>query len=339
MGYPSMNKRSVRLLPLLLAAAALPALAASPVVPYAVTARHPLGGPGGWDYLSLDTAAHRLYIARDDRVMVMDTASGRLAGEVAGMQHAHGVALSPSTHEAFVSSGRGDEVTVFDTQTLKVTRHIAVSGNNPDAILFDGASGHLLTMNGRSNNLSVIDAQAGKELSTVALPGRPEFAVADGNGLLYLNLEDKNSLARVDLKAGKVTAVWPMAPCDGPTGLAFDAANGRLFAVCDNGWMIVTDAHDGHQVAKVAIGKGPDAVIYDAARHLVLGSVGADGVLSVVAQDDADHYHPLANVPTQKSARTMALDPATHEIYLAGATGGGKGKPVEGFEVLVATPH
>ena len=334
-----MKKPSIRLLPLLLAATVLPTLAASSEAPYAVAARHALGGPGGWDYLSLDAAAHRLYIARDDRVMVMDTASGKLAGEVAGMQHAHGVALSPSTHEAFVSSGRGDEVTVFDTQTLKVTRHIAVSGKNPDAILFDGASGHLLTMNGRSNNLSVIDAQAGKELSTVALPGRPEFAVADGNGLLYLNLEDKNALARVDLKAGKVTAVWAMAPCDGPTGLALDAAHGRLFSVCDNGWLIVTDAHDGHQVAKVEMGKGPDAVIYDAARHTVLGSAGEDGVLSVVAQDDADHYRLLGNLPTQKSARTMVLDPSTHEVYLAAAAASGKGKPVEGFQVLVAAPH
>ncbi|GAA0703688.1 YncE family protein [Dyella marensis] len=334
-----MKKPSIRLLPLLLAATVLPALAAPSEAPYAVAARHALGGPGGWDYLSLDAAAHRLYIARDDRVMVMDTASGKLAGEVAGMQHAHGVALSPSTHEAFVSSGRGDEVTVFDTQTLKVTRHIAVSGKNPDAILFDGASGHLLTMNGRSNNLSVIDAQAGKELSTVALPGRPEFAVADGNGLLYLNLEDKNALARVDLKAGKVTAVWAMAPCDGPTGLALDAAHGRLFSVCDNGWLIVTDAHDGHQVAKVEMGKGPDAVIYDAARHTVLGSAGEDGVLSVVAQDDADHYRLLGNLPTQKSARTMVLDPSTHEVYLAAAAASGKGKPVEGFQVLVAAPH
>ena len=334
-----MKKPSIRLLPLLLAATVLPTLAASSEAPYAVAARHALGGPGGWDYLSLDAAAHRLYIARDDRVMVMDTGSGRLAGEVAGMQHAHGVALSSSTHEAFVSSGRGDEVTVFDTQTLKVTRHIAVSGKNPDAILFDGASGHLLTMNGRSNNLSVIDAQAGKELSTVALPGRPEFAVADGNGLLYLNLEDKNALARVDLKAGKVTAVWAMAPCDGPTGLALDAAHGRLFSVCDNGWLIVTDAHDGHQVAKVEMGKGPDAVIYDAARHTVLGSAGEDGVLSVVAQDDADHYRLLGNLPTQKSARTMVLDPSTHEVYLAAAAASGKGKPVEGFQVLVAAPH
>ncbi len=322
---------------LLPAMVAVPAIAADP--PYAVTRHVDLGGPGGWDYLSLDGAAHRLYIARDDRVMVVDAANDKLVGEVPGMKHAHGVALSPATHQAFVSNGRGDDVSVVDTQTLKVTGRIAVSGKNPDAILIDSASGHLLTMNGRTNNISVIDAHAGKEMSTIAVPGRPEFAVADGKGTLYLNLEDKNQLARVDLKAGKVTAVWPLAPCEGPTGLALDAAHGRLFSACDNGWVIVTDAGDGHQVAKIEVGKGPDAVIYDAERHVVLSSGGDEGQLSVVGQDDADHYHLLANVPTQKSARTMALDPGTHEVYLVAATSAGKGKPVEGFTLLVASPH
>lgn len=335
-----MKKPSIRLLPgVVLLFASLSALAAPAGTPYEIARRYALGGAGGWDYLSLDSTAHRVYIARDDRVMVMDTASCKLVGEVPGMQHAHGVALLPSAHQAFVSNGRGDNVSVVDTQTLQVTGHIAVSGKNPDAILFDGASGHLLTMNGHSNTISVIDAQAGKELSTIAVPGRPEFAVADGKGMLYLNLEDKNALARVDLKAGKVTAVWTLAPCEGPTGLAMDVAHQRLFSTCDNGWVIVTDAGNGHQVAKVEVGKGPDAVIYDAASHRVLSSGGDDGLLSVIAQDDADHYRLLANVPTQKSARTMALDPASHEVYLAAAVAHEKGKPVEGFTILVAAPH
>jgi YVTN family beta-propeller protein len=336
-----MKKLSIRLLPgmLCLFAASLPALATPSDAPYAIARRHALGGAGGWDYLSLAAAAHRVYIARDDRVMVVDAASGKLVGEVPGMQHAHGVALQPDAHKAFVSNGRGDDVSIVDTQTLKVTGHIAVSGKNPDAILFDSASGHLLTMNGRTNDISVIDAQAGKELSTIAVPGRPEFAVADGKGMLYLNLEDKHALAQVDLKAGKVTAVWTLAPCEGPTGLAMDIAQHRLFSACDNGWVIVTDAGDGHQVAKIEVGKGPDAVIYDAARHRVLSSGGDEGLLSVVAQDDADHYRLLANVPTQKSARTMALDPASHEVYLVAAAVHEKGKPVEGFTLLVAAPH
>jgi len=248
------------------------------------------------------------------------------------------VALLPAKHQAFVSNGHGDNVTVVDTDALKVTGHIAISGKDPDAIVFDDASGHLLTMNGHSSNISVIDAQAGKELATIAVPGRPEFAVSDGAGQLFLNLEDKSQLVRVDLANKKVLNVWPLAPCDGPTGLALDKANHRLFSVCANGWMIVTDANDGHQVAKIAISKDPDAVVFDAQRRVIL-SPGEEGKLSVVAQDDADHYHLVGNVPTQPSARTLALDPQTHTVYLAAATAAAKGKPVEGFGVLVVSPR
>ncbi|MFC4762227.1 YncE family protein [Dyella koreensis] len=306
--------------------------------PYAVTKHYALGGAGGWDYLSLDAANHRLFIARDDRVMVVDTASGKLLTEIPGMQHAHGVALLPSGHQAFVSNGHGDNVTVIDTDALKVTGHIAISGKDPDAIVFDGASGHLLTMNGHSSNISIIDAQAGKELATIAVPGRPEFAVADGKGQLFLNLEDKNQLVRVDLATKKVLNVWSLEPCDGPTGLALDAEHQRLFSVCANGWMVVTDARDGHQVAKLPISKDPDAVVFDAQRHVVLSS-GGEGALSVVAQDGVDQYRLLGNLPTQKSARTLALDPQSHTVYLAAASASSKGKPVEGFGVLVVAPR
>nr|WP_199046286.1 YncE family protein [Dyella sp. ASV24] len=336
-----MKKSSLRWMPhalWLAATLAAPAMAAAPDMPYAVTQRYTLGGPGGWDYLSLDTASHRLFIARDDRVMVVDATSGKLQGEVPGMQHAHGVALLPAKHQAFVSNGHGDNVTVVDTDALKVTGHIAISGKDPDAIVFDDASGHLLTMNGHSSNISVIDAEAGKELATIAVPGRPEFAVSDGMGQLFLNLEDKSQLVRVDLANRKVLNVWPLAPCDGPTGLALDKANHRLFSVCANGWMIVTDANDGHQVAKVAISKDPDAVVFDAQRKVVL-SPGEEGQLSVVAQDDADHYHLVGNLPTQPSARTLALDPQTHAVYLPSATAAAKGKAVEGFGVLLVSPR
>jgi DNA-binding beta-propeller fold protein YncE len=336
-----MNKTSLRWMPRALWLAvvlAAPSMAAAPGMPYAVTRHYTLGGTGGWDYLSLDAASHRLFIARDDRVMVVDTTSGKLQGEVPGMQHAHGVALLTAKHQAFVSNGHGDNVTVMDTESLKVTGHIAISGKDPDAIVFDEASGHLLTMNGHSGNLSIIDPQAGKELGTIAVPGRPEFAVTDGSGQLFLNLEDKSQLVRVDLAKRKVLNVWPLEPCDGPTGLALDKANHRLFSVCANGWLVVTDAVDGHQVAKVAISKDPDAVVFDAQRKVVL-SPGEEGQLSVVAQDDADHYHLVGNVPTQPSARTLALDPQTHVVYLAAAKAAGKGKPVEGFGVLVMSPQ
>ncbi|WP_266169495.1 YncE family protein [Dyella subtropica] len=332
--------KSLTMALLLTGALAAPALSAADAgVPYAVAQHYALGGAGGWDYLSLDASSHRLFIARDDRVMVVDAGTGKLLGEIPGMQHAHGIALQPATHQAFVSNGHGDNVSVVDTETLKVTGHIALTGKDPDAIVFDDASGHLLTMNGHSSNISVIDAKAGKELATITVPGRPEFAVSDGKGQLFLNLEDKHQLARVDLTTRKVLNVWPLAPCEGPTGLALDTANHRLFSVCDNGWMIVTDASDGHQVAKLPIGKGPDAVAFDAQRHVVLSSNGDDGTLSVIAQDSADHYRVLGHVKTQPSARTLALDPQNHTVYLAAASSAVKGKPVDGFGVLVVAPH
>ncbi|SFR89005.1 40-residue YVTN family beta-propeller repeat-containing protein [Dyella sp. OK004] len=324
------------LLPAIGSAASTPAGHAVPA--YTIQQRHELGGEGGWDYLSLDPTTHRIFIARNDRVMVVDANTSKLAGEISGMQHAHGVALATAQRRGYVSNGKGDNVSVIDLDALKVVGQIPLSGKNPDAIVFDDASGHVLTMNGHSNNISVIDPAAGKELSTIALSGKPEFAVSDGKGNLYVNLEDTSQLVHVDLKAGKVAHTWPLAPCDSPSGLAFDAANQRLFSVCDNQLMVVTDARDGHQVAKLPIGKGPDAAAFDPQAKLVFSSNG-EGTLTVVRQDDADHYTVAANVPTQKGARTMALDAQQHLVYLVAANPAAKGAPVTGFTLLVAGSH
>jgi YVTN family beta-propeller protein len=301
---------------------------------YKVTQHYVLGGSGGWDYLTLDPALHHLFIARDNRVMVVDTVNGNVLKEIPGMQHAHGVALVPDAHRAYVSNGHGNNVSVVDLDTLDVIGHIPVSGKDPDAIIYDSASGHVLAMNGHSNSISVIDPRRAKEIASIAVPGNPEFAVSDGRGSVYLNLEDKGELVRVDSHANTVKNVWSLTPCAGPTGLAFDAASARLFSVCANGWMIVTDAHDGHQVAKLAIGKDPDAVAYDAQRHTVLSSSG-EGTLNVIHQDDADHYSVVANMPTRKGARTLALDPKTHQVFLVAGQSAGRGKPVTDFSMLV----
>jgi YVTN family beta-propeller protein len=301
---------------------------------YAVQQRHPLGGSGGWDYLSIDPAAHHLFIARNDRVMVVDTDSGKLLTEIPGMSHAHGVALSLTQHRGYVSNGQSNSVSVIDLESLKTLGNIPVSGQNPDAIVFDPATGHVLTMNGHSNTVSVIDPAAGKEVATIALPGRPEFAAVDGRGHVFVNLEDKGELARLDTKTNKVENVWSLAPCDSPSGLTYDAASARLFSVCDNNLMIVTDAGNGHQVAKVAIGKGPDAAAFDAKTQLVYSS-NHDGTLTIVHEDDADHYTVLANVATQQGARTLALDPNTHLAYLVTADATPKSAPVNGFTLLV----
>lgn len=311
-----------------------PWAAAQGAAAYKVTHEYALGGSGSWDYLTLDSAGHRLFIARDDRVMVVDTVNGKLLKEIPGMKHVHGVALVPGLHRAYASNGHGDNVSVIDLDTLKVSGHIAISGKDPDAILYDPATSHVLTMNGDSNNISVIDPASGKQLSTIALDGNPEFAAADGQGNVYNNIEDKAELAHLDTRTGKVLHTWSLAPCEGPTGLALDAANKRVFSACANGWLIVTDTTDGHQVAKLPIGKKPDAAAYDPQTHEVFAS-SREGVLNVYHQDSADQYSKVADVPTMKSARTMALDTASGQVYLVGAKVAEKGKPVSGFTLLV----
>lgn len=326
-------------LSLCLSVASAAAVAAPPAASdYAVLQRHALGGAGGWDYLSIDPATHYLFIARNDRVMVVDTRDGRLAGEIPGMQHVHGIALVPRLGRGYVSDGAGNSVHVIDLATLKMLATFPVTGQGPDAIVFDPASGHVLTMNGRSDNASVIDPATARVVATVPLPGRPEFAVSDGRGHVFVNLEDKDTLARIDTRANKVDATWTLAPCDSPSGLAYDAKARRLFSVCDNRLMVVTDAGDGHQVATVPIGKGPDAAVFDPQERLVYSS-NHGGTLTVVREVDADHYRVLANVPTQPGARTMALDPATHRVWLVTAAPAPRGAPVKDFTALVVGPR
>lgn len=316
-----------------------PAWAASAATSnYSVKQLYALDGSGGWDYLTLDDASHRLFIARDDRVMVVDATNGRLVKEIPGMQHAHGVALIPDMHRAYVTNGRGNNVSVVDLNTLKVVEQIPVSGKDPDAVIYESATGHVLAMNGDSNNISVIDPASNKEIATIALTGNPEFAVSDGAGNVYVNLEDRGEIAHIDIKANAVRQTWSLAPCKGPTGLAIDSINKRLFSVCANGWLIVTDASNGHQVAKVAVGKEPDAVAYDA-QSKTLFSPSRDGVLNVIHQDDADHYSAVGTVPTMKSARTLALDAKSHDVFLVGAKNAERGKPVSGFTLLVVGKH
>lgn len=322
----------------LVAGGAAAATAAAAAPQYAVLQRHLLGGSGGWDYLTIDPATHHLLIARSDRVMVVDTRDGKLAGEIPGMQHIHGIALVQKLRHGYVSDGSANSVHVIDLDSLKNLRDIPIGGQGPDAIVFDPASGHVLTMNGHSGNASVIDPASDKAIADIALPGRPEFAVSDGSGHVYANLEDKSELARIDTKTDKVDAVWKLAPCDSPSGLAIDTKSRRLFSVCDNQLMVVTDADNGHQVATVAIGKGPDAARFDPATRLVYSS-NHDGTLTIVHEDDADHYSVVANVPTQAGARTMALDQATHRIWLVAAAPAPRRAPVKDFTALVVGSH
>lgn len=328
--------KSPALLLLLAFGAVAVAHAATP--DYAVLQRYPLGGSGGWDYLTIDPASHHLLIARQDRVMAVDTQSGKLVGGIPGMRHIHGIALVQKLRRGYVSDGAADSVHVIDLDTLKTLHDIPVDGRNPDGIVFDPASGHVLTMNGRSGNASVIDTASDKVVANIALPGKPEFAVSDGRGHVFVNIEDKGELARIDTKTNKVDATWNLAPCKSPSGLAIDTRSRRLFSVCDNKLMAVTDADSGRQVATVAIGDGPDAARFDPATRLVYSS-NHDGTLTIVHEDDANHFRVVANVPTQFGARTMALDPATHRIWLVAAAPGPRHAAVKDFTALVVGPR
>jgi len=294
---------------------ALPAAhAADNAGSYAVQQKWTLDGAGRWDYLEVDSSHQRLFVTRDERVQVLDLASGKVAGEIPGLKRAHGVAFAPALGLGFASSGAGDSVVVFELDSLKVKREVKVAGKNPDAILYHPASGKLYAFNGKSANVTVFDAATMQQLASIAVNGKPEFAVADGNRI-YVNIEDKNAIAVIDVASDSVLANWNLPGCDEPTGLALDGVHQRLFSVCGNGVLAVTDAASGKAVARKAIGKGADAAVYDAERQLVFSSNG-EGTLTVIRQTDADHYAAPVTLPTLKGARTMAMDHASGRIYL-----------------------
>lgn len=278
-----------------------------------------LGGTGGWDYLNFDAQRRHLFVSRGDRVLVVDVDHDKQIGTIPNTDGVHGIAVAQDLHRGFTSNGKSDSVTVFDLDTLKPVATIKGTGQKPDAILYDSASHHVFTFNGKSGDASVIDPAKNAVVATIALPGKPEFAATDGSGHVYVNIEDKSELVKIDSTTNKVLNTWPLAPCESPSGLAMDVAHRRLFSVCDNQVMTVLDAHDGHHVATVTIGDGPDAVSFDAGENLVYSSNGETGTLTVVHEDDPDHYTVVANVPTQVSARTQALDPDKHRVYLSSA--------------------
>lgn len=290
----------------------------------AVVHRLKLGGAGGWDYLSFDAKRRHLFVSRGDRVLVVDVDHGKQLGTIADTDGVHGIAIAQDLHRGFTSNGKADSVTVFDLDTFKPVTIIKGTGQKPDAILYDSASHHVFTFNGKSGDASVIDPAKNAVVATITLPGKPEFAVMDGSGHVYVNIEDKSELVKIDSASNKVLDTWPLAPCESPSGLAMDVVHGRLFSVCDNQVMTVLDAHDGHRVATIPIGDGPDAVSFDASESVIYSSNGESGTLTVVHEDDPDHYKVIANVPTQVSARTQALDLDKHRVYLSAAQLGDK---------------
>lgn len=313
---------------------ALPTHAASqsnaPVRNYAVRQQWDIGASSRWDYLNVDPVRHRLYVTRGQRVQVIDPDSGQTVGEIPGTNGVHGVAFAQDLKLGFTSNGMANTVSVFDLDTLNVKREVPVGGSNPDAILYIPKAHKLYTFNGKSNDVSVFDAADMHLRTRIPVGGTPEFAVSDSAGHIFLNIEDKSEIVEIDENTDAVLAHWPLTSCDEPSGMAIDASHNRLFSVCSNKVMAVTDSVTGKPVARIAIGARPDAAAYDARTGTVFSSNG-DGTLSVIRQRDADHYEVVATVQTQKGARTMAFDSKNGHVYL----------PVgdeHKFNVLVVSP-
>ena len=298
--------------------------------PYSVLTQWKIGGEGGWDYLTSDPAAHRLYVTHGPRVEVLDSDTGKVVGSITGLKGTHGVALDDSGKYGYVSDGGANAVVVFDRKSLATVASIP-AGTNPDGIVFEPKTKTVWASNGRSSNATVIDTAERKVVATIALSGKPEFPVADGTGTVFANIETKNEIVRFDAAAKTITATWPVADCDSPSGLAIDTAGRRLFAVCDGGKMAVVDANTGKTVANPSIGEGPDAARYDAKRKLAFSSNGG-GTLTIIDASKPT-YPVLQNLDTQKGARTMTLDWVTGHIYLATAEFGERPAPT------AANPH
>jgi YVTN family beta-propeller protein len=284
---------------------------------YKLLKTYAVGGEGGWDYLTMDSAARRLYISRGTRVQVFDVDEGKVVGEVANTPGVHGIALVPKLDRGFTSNGREGTVTVFDMKSLKELDRVKV-GQNPDGILYDPASGRVFTFNGRSHDATAIDAETAKVVGTVTLGGKPESAASDEQGNIYVNMEDKDEIIVFGAKDLEVKHHWPVAPAKTPVGLAIDRETHRLFVSCGNAQMAVMDAESGKVLATPAIGKRTDFCVFDPETKFAFSSNG-DGTLTIVHEAAADQFNVVANVPTQMGARTCALDSKTHNVLLVSA--------------------
>jgi YVTN family beta-propeller protein len=287
--------------------------AAEPVSGYHLLSTIKLGGEGGWDYLSVDAASRRLYLSRSNRVMVVDIDKEKLIGEVKGTPGIHGIAVVAKRKKGYTSNGGDSTVTVFDLESLKELARVKV-GTRPDPIIYDPASDRVFTFNATSMDATAIDTQTNKVAGTVKLGGRPEFAVADEKGMIYVNIMSTNEVVVFDAKELKVLHRWPLAPGKTPSGLAMDRSKRRLFVTCRNEKMMILDADKGKVVGTMTIGKGTDACAFDAGTGLAFSSNG-DGTLTIVGEK-MDSYYVLENVKTQERAKTMALDPKTHKVFL-----------------------
>jgi len=299
---------------------------AAPSGGYAVIKKIPIPGSGSWDYLTVDEGARRLYVSHGTQVEVIDLDSLSLVGNVPKTPGVHGVAVAPESGKGFVSDGQSNAVTVFDLKTLKIITDVP-TGQKPDAIIFDPGTSRVFAFNGGGNSATAIDASTNKVAGTVDLGGGPEFAAADGTGYVFNNLEDESLVLKINSRDLKVEQRWPTAPCSSPSSMAMDRANRRLFVGCRSKVMAVLDADSGKVLTTLPIGDHVDATAYDPETKLIFNSNG-EGTITVIHQDSPDKYSEVETVKTLPRAKTMALDPKTHQLFLSTAENGQ-------FEVLV----
>ncbi|MGO9864350.1 MAG: YncE family protein [Terriglobales bacterium] len=293
---------------------------------FSIIKKIPIAGQGSWDYLAVDESARRVYVSHGTQVEVLDVDTGAIVGKIENTPGVHGIAIAPELGRGFVSNGQSSTVTIFDLKTLK---HIAEvpTGKKPDAIIYDPATSRVFAFNGGSNSATAIQAADGKVAGTVDLGGGPEFAVADGSGYVYNNLEDESLVLKINSRTLKVEQRWPTAPCASPSSMAMDRANRRLFIGCRSKVMAVMNADTGQVIATLPIGDHVDATAFDPDSRLVFNSNG-EGTVTVIHQDSPDKYSVADTVKTLPRAKTMALDPKTHRLFLSTAEAGQ-------FEVLV----
>src|SRR5258708_2151964 len=309
--------------------AAAPALLAQSSSSYRITHSYTLGGDGGWDYIVPDPPNHRLFIGRQNRVMVVDEDNGTLIGEVTGIQGAHGTAVADATGRGFATSGNDQSVVMFDLKTFKVLGRIPAA-EDADAIIYDNASNRVFTLNGDAHSSTVIDPRAGTLITNIPLGGKPEYGASAGDGKVYANLTDTSEVVEIDAKTATVTRRWSTAPCKQPVAMAVDTAHHRLFSGCRSGVMAVSDYQAGKIVATGPIRAGTDGAGYDAASGDAFAS-NADGTLTVIHQDTPDQYHVVENLKTPVASRNMGLDPTNHRVFVTSAQfgpapAGGRGR-------------
>jgi outer membrane protein assembly factor BamB len=291
-------------------------LFAATAADYHLLTRLPLGGEGFWDYLAIDQQARRLYISRWSHVMVVDADSYQVVGDIPGIQGVHGIAVAPEFGRGFITEDEANQITIFDLRTLSKIA-TAKTGNGPDGIIYDSSSKRVFVFSG-DGKVTAVNAATGEVVGSAALGGSPEFAASDGRGHIYNNLEDKNEVVRIDSKSLRILNRWSLAPGESPSGIAIDTVHRRLFVGCRNRKLVVMNSDTGKVVTTVPIGEGVDANRFDADTGVVFSSNG-DGTLTVVHEDSPDAYSVIANVSTQRGARTMELDPETHRAYLVTA--------------------